>query len=296
MLKRREERLEKKNRFEVFVYGTLRQHETNNYLLKDARCVSRQCWTNGTLYDTGCGYPAMVAGTSIRVYGEVYEVTAEQLKRLDVLEGYEGQGKNNLYDRITQEVHTDFGIIEALLYVFSDENVSELEAINFGDWKCHRYLQQDEFLYFAYGSCLDDERIQLAGVKHQFERVLGCGVANGYSLAYTRKAHDGGRADLIESDEYAEGKVYYITRDALPYLFRREGVTAAIYRPAFIDVTIDEKSYKNVLTFLVVDKTEEVAPPINYATEILRGAEGFVSDRYYQKIVTDLETKFKMKK
>ena len=296
MLKRKERSLKEKNGSKVFVYGTLRQHENNHYLLKDARCVSRQCWTYGSLYDTGCGYPAMVAGTSERVYGEVFEVTPEQLKRLDVLEGYEGQGKNNLYDRITQEVHTDFGTIEALVYVFHDENVSEFDAIKFGDWKCHRYLQQDEFLYFAYGSCLDDERFQLAGVKHQFERVLGCGVANGYSLAYTRKAHDGGRADLIETDDYAEGKVYYITRDTLPYLFRREGVTAAIYRPAFIDVTFDGNTYKNVLTFLVVDKTEEVAPPDHYAEEILRGAEGFVSDSYYQKLVTDLQAKFKMKK
>lgn len=55
-----------------------------------------------------------------------------------MLEGYEGQGKNNLYDRITQEVHTNLGTIEALVYVFSGENVSELEEITFGDWKYHR--------------------------------------------------------------------------------------------------------------------------------------------------------------
>ncbi|WP_216831771.1 gamma-glutamylcyclotransferase [Alkalihalobacterium elongatum] len=283
-----------KNIYQVFVYGTLRQHESNHHLLKEARCVSRQCWTNGTLYDTGCGYPAMIASTSNRVYGEVYAVTDEQLKRLDELEGYAGEGKDNLYERITQVIYTDFETTEAFVYVFSNDNVCELDELEFGDWKCHRYLQQDELLYFAYGSCMDEQRFQLAGVKYEFERVLGCGIAKYYSLAYTRKAHDGGRADLIESEEEVEGKVYHISREALPYLYRREGVTAHIYRPAFVDIVMDEKTYRNVLTFLVVDKTEAVAPPEHYATEILRGAKGFVSDSYYQKLETDLHIKFKI--
>lgn len=285
-----------KNVYRVFVYGTLRQHESNHYLLKEARCVSRQCWTNGIIYDIGYRYPVMVVSTSKRVYGEVYEVTAQQFERLDMLEGYKGEGKDNLYERITQVVHTDFDTIEAYVYVYSPANIYELDEIMFGDWKCNRYLQQDELLYFAYGSCIDNKRFQLAGVKHQFERVLGCGVAKNYSLAYTRKAHDGGRADLIESAAYVEGKVYHISRETLTYLYQREGVTAHIYRPAFIDVTIAGKTYRNVLTFLVVDKAEEAAPPIHYVTEILRGAKGFVSDSYYQKLVDELHNKFGMKR
>jgi gamma-glutamylcyclotransferase (GGCT)/AIG2-like uncharacterized protein YtfP len=217
-----------KNRHRVFVYGTLRQHEANHQLLIEARCISRQCWTNGILYDTGYKYPAMVPSPSQRVYGELYEVTDEQLKRLDVLEGFQGVGKDNHYDRITQVVHTDFTTSEAYVYVYSPPHRNEFTEIRFGDWKCHRYLRQDELLYFAYGSCMDDERFQKAGVKQQFERVVGCGVAENYSLAYTRKSHDGGRADLIESMEHVEGKVYQITSETLPYLYRREGVTAHI--------------------------------------------------------------------
>jgi gamma-glutamylcyclotransferase (GGCT)/AIG2-like uncharacterized protein YtfP len=281
-----------KNRNHVFVYGTLRQHEANHRLLKEARCVSRQCWTNGILFDTGYGYPAMVPSPCQRVYGELYEVTDEQLKRLDELEGYQGVGKDNHYDRITQVVHSDFATSEAYVYVYSPPYRSDSTEIKFGDWKVHRYLEQDELLYFAYGSCMDDERFQDAGVKQQFERVIGCGVVQNYSLAYTRKSHDGGRADLIESIEHVEGKVYQITSETLPYLYRREGVTANIYRPAFLDVTIHHKTYRNVLTFLVVDKEDEVAPPPHYAAEILRGAKGFVSDYYYQKLSNDLNVKF----
>ncbi|OIJ16439.1 hypothetical protein BKP37_05995 [Anaerobacillus alkalilacustris] len=284
-----------KNRNHVFVYGTLRQHEVNHRLLKEAKCISRQCWTNGILYDTGYGYPAMVPSPRQKVYGELYEVSAEQLHRLDELEGYKGVGKGNHYDRITQVIHSDFATTEAYVYVYSRSHQCDFPEIRFGDWKCHRYLQQDELLYFAYGSCMDDKRFQEAGVKQQFEAIVGCGVAENYSLAYTRKSHDGGRADLIESMDHVEGKVYQITSETLSYLFRREGVTAHIYRPSFIDVTINHKTYRNVLTFLVVDKEEEVAPPPHYATEILRGANGFVSDRYYHKLADDLNVKFGLK-
>lgn len=279
-----------KNKNYVFVYGTLRKHEANHHFLKEARCISQQCWTHGILYDTGNGYPAMVSGGQ-RVYGELYEVTAEQLKRLDILEGYKGVGRDNHYERSTQVIHTDFATSEAYVYVYS-QPIRDFKEIRFGDWKCHRYLQQGEFLYFAYGSCMDTERFEDAGVKHQFDRVIGCGVAESYSLAYTRKSRDGGRADLIESNEQVEGKVYQITSETLPYLYRREGVTANIYRPAFIEVKINNKLYKNVLTFFVVEKEDEVAPPPHYATEILRGAKGFVSEAYYQKLVDDLNVKF----
>ncbi|WP_265416795.1 hypothetical protein [Alkalihalobacillus deserti] len=38
-----------KNKHRVFVYETLRQHEASHRLLKEARCLSRQCWTNGSM-------------------------------------------------------------------------------------------------------------------------------------------------------------------------------------------------------------------------------------------------------
>ncbi|WP_077618171.1 gamma-glutamylcyclotransferase [Bacillus sinesaloumensis] len=279
----------------VFVYGTLRQHETNHYLIKDARCLSRQCWTNGILYDTGFGYPAMIQNSAKRVYGELYEVTSQQLHRLDQLEGYRGEGEDNHYERITQVVHTDYDTFEAYVYVYPSSIPTKLDEIKYGDWKCYCYLKQEELYYFAYGSCMDTERFQQAGIANQFERVIGRGIAKDFSLAFTRKAHDGGRADLIESTESAEGKVYLINRATLTYLFRREGVNIGIYRPAFIDVKIEDKTYSNVLTFLVIDKEEELAPPEKYMMEILRGSKGVVSSSYYQKLVDDLESKFGMR-
>ncbi|RAK17156.1 gamma-glutamylcyclotransferase (GGCT)/AIG2-like uncharacterized protein YtfP [Anoxybacillus vitaminiphilus] len=128
--------------FHVFVYGTLRQHEPNHYLLKKAKCLARQCWTYGVLYDTGFRYPAMVSGTKQRVYGELYEVNEDQLKRLDWLEGYEGEGMANEYDRIIQTVYTDSGTVQAYMYVYSPEKVTTLTEIKSGDWKCHKLSKE----------------------------------------------------------------------------------------------------------------------------------------------------------
>lgn len=276
----------------VFVYGTLRQHERNHSLLKDARCIAHQAWTNGILYDTGQGYPAMVSGNGRKVYGEVYEVNLLQLKKLDELEDYEEEGHDNLYDRIVQKIHTDFGLVDAHVYVFKGDQVRDLEEIPSGDWKCHLHLNQEEVLYFAYGSCMDDERFKQANVEMEFSKIIGCGSADNYRVAYTCLAHDGGRADMVESEGFVEGKVYQIRQKALEYLFRREGVNAQIYRPAFIEVAIDGVRYNNVLTFFVIDKVEETAPPEHYYTEILRGVKGYVSDSYLQKLRDHLMGKF----
>lgn len=281
--------------YKVFVYGTLRQHEVNDYLLKEAKLLARQCWTNGILFDTNCGYPALIEDKTKRVYGELYEVSKEQLKKLDWLEDYTGNKETDLYERIVKTIFTDKGPVEAFVYIFSPNRTVELSEIEFGDWKCHQYLHQEEHLYFAYGSCMDNERFQLAGIDHCFKQIKGCGIAKDYRLAYSLQYHDGGRADMVEEMGWVEGKVYEVNQEAVQYLLQREGVYTNLYRPAFIEVEIDGEVHKNVLTFFVIDKKEELAPPVHYATEILRGSKNFVSDDYYKKLHNDLVDKFKLK-
>lgn len=276
----------------VFVYGTLRKSEDNHWLLKEAKLINHQSWTNGVLYDSHLGYPIMTINGGARVYGEIYQVNPTQLKRLDDLLGFGGEDEVNYFDRTLQTVYTDFDELEAYVYVMNVDEIMNLEVISLGDWKSHQYLCQEELLYFAYGSCMDDQRFKEAGVGAQFSNVVGCGVASHFSLAYTRKLSDGGRADLIVSEESAEGKVYHIKNPTLAYLFEREGVTTKGYRPAFIDIEIEGVLYTNVLTFLVVHKEDETAPPKHYATELLRGAKGCVSDAYFNKLKDDLAQKF----
>lgn len=288
----------------VFVYGTLRRHEANAHLLEKAEIVAEQAWVFGTLYDTGNGYPALVlkmpaSDTGTKVYGELYRVTAQQLAALDELEGYREGRADNLYERVVATVHTDTGDYDAFLYVFPARRAEGLLPIRWGDWKCHRLLpdpslggswtEDDEdgaptWHYFAYGSCMDSERFETDGVAHWFQDVVGRGVLKGYELTFThRSLSDGqGRADILETGGVVEGKVYRIGRAALEYLYRREGVGGQVYRPTFVDVKVEGQMLQDVLTFVVVNKTEETPPPDEYAEELVRGAQTVVSPGYYQ--------------
>ncbi|UGB28932.1 gamma-glutamylcyclotransferase [Metabacillus sp. B2-18] len=279
-----------KNTYKVFVYGTLREHESNHHFLNGAVCLAKQCWTHGILFDTGLGYPAMITDKVKVIYGELYEINEMILKKLDWLEGFEAEGVDNEYERITQTIFTDHHSEQAIVYSYLHKKVENLPIINCGDWKRHLHTNTSKLLYFAYGSCMDNERFKLGKVDHLFKNIVGCGHATNFSLAYTVHFQDGSRADMIEADDIVEGKVYEINQEALHYLYEREGVMANIYRPAFINVEINGVLHKNVLTFLVVNKKEEAAPPEHYSNEILRGAKGFVSSGYYRKLENKLLT------
>lgn len=74
--------------FLVFVYGSLRTGESNHAQLAGARLVSA-C---GVALDVGLipyleGFPGLVRAPGCRARGEVFEVDAEHLGRLDLFEG-----------------------------------------------------------------------------------------------------------------------------------------------------------------------------------------------------------------
>ncbi|OOE12761.1 gamma-glutamylcyclotransferase family protein [Fictibacillus arsenicus] len=118
----------------VFVYGTLRKGEKYSYYLNEAECLGENCTIEGQLYDTGWGYPALVCESSkIPVRGELYRVTSEQLKELDKLEGYEENGTNNLYERITVKVTTENGEQGAIVYVMTSIKY-HFNRIDGNDW------------------------------------------------------------------------------------------------------------------------------------------------------------------
>lgn len=271
----------------VFVYGTLRKGEANAGLLKNAVCLAEQAWTEGVLYDTGFGYPAMKQAATERVYGELYKVTEDELKRLDQLEGYSPGGAGNLFERKELTVRTDQGKTKALVYTAGNQDLLATK-IPGGDWKEYRLLNmqpKDHVLYFAYGSCMDDKRFIKDNADHFFKKLKGVGLLNNYSLRFTHKSTgDGmGRADIVEEGGIVEGKVYEIPVRALKdYLYRREGVPFA-YRPTFVKVELDGKKV-DALTFTVSNKQEEIAPPDWYAEEILRGAGGFLSEKYIARL------------
>jgi gamma-glutamylcyclotransferase (GGCT)/AIG2-like uncharacterized protein YtfP len=275
----------------VFVYGTLRRNEHNQRLLQDAELVAQQAWTKGELFDTGLGYPALKGSNTGTVFGELYRVSDEQLRLLDQLEDYRDGAQDNLYERPIQAIYHDRGETEAFVYTIASHNEGMLVTpIPYGDWRVYQFeKEQDNVLYFAYGSCLDDARFKLAGVDHYFQKLVGRGVLDGYTLRYTKVFSDGGRADIVEEGGVVEGKVYEIPRECLTYLYRREGVGSRLYRPSLIEVDVNGKMLKNVLTFIVVDKDPETAPSDHYLEEIIRGGTGCLSDSYMDGLKKHVE-------
>ncbi len=113
--------------YRVFVYGTLLQGEPNHYILEHA-CFVREARTPAvfTLCDLG-SFPALLADGSTAVLGEVYEVDAATLARLDRLEGHP-----RLYRR-TPITLDDGEPVEA--YVMAPGRAWSERIITNGDWR-----------------------------------------------------------------------------------------------------------------------------------------------------------------
>jgi gamma-glutamylcyclotransferase (GGCT)/AIG2-like uncharacterized protein YtfP/cation transport regulator ChaC len=269
----------------LFVYGTLRKHEENHFLLVTGRCLAEQAWVYGELFDTGLGYPSMRPSASQKVYGELYEVHLDQFRDLDELEDYIPGRKDNLYDRVEQDIHTDIGSFNGFVYVSNRDDLLAKQILH-GDWKLYRFMDSppEKVLYYAYGSCMDDERFRLAKVDHFFQRIVGPALLKGYSMKYLLERPDGGRGDIIEDGGRTEGILYELPYEAVAYLFKREGFHGGLYRPVFLDIESEGRIYNNVLSFHVYNKREELAPPAHYAKEILRGAKGRLSEEYLKKL------------
>ncbi|MEN1937824.1 gamma-glutamylcyclotransferase family protein [Paenibacillus sp. 102] len=122
----------------VFVYGTLRTQQANAHYLYGSVCVAEFAWTCGRLFDTNEGYPAMISSAKEKVYGEIYEVNDEVLRKLDELEEYTGNPKSDLYNRITQLINFENKEVHA--YVYTAQNKKMLQKpITSGDWVKYKH-------------------------------------------------------------------------------------------------------------------------------------------------------------
>ncbi len=114
----------------VFVYGTLLAGEANHHLLEGAR-LAGAARTRPVFALANLGYfPALVDGGASSISGEVYEVDAATLARLDVLEGHP-----RFYRR--RRVALDDGT-HAHTYVLSPEQAAGRPIIDSGDWRIGR--------------------------------------------------------------------------------------------------------------------------------------------------------------
>jgi gamma-glutamylcyclotransferase (GGCT)/AIG2-like uncharacterized protein YtfP len=116
----------------VFVYGTLKRGERNHSFLRNATFVSdARTVDRFSLLDLG-SFPAMVRHPAeTQVSGEIYQIDANILERLDRLEGVP-----TLYDmhriRVTE---LDSGEeIDVMVYLFAAGNCYRWPTVKDGNW------------------------------------------------------------------------------------------------------------------------------------------------------------------
>ncbi|MFD0666086.1 gamma-glutamylcyclotransferase family protein [Ramlibacter sp. MAHUQ-53] len=138
-----------------FVYGTLLRGEPNHRVIARLGLAGvRAARVRGRLFDTGEGYPAMLAPLEPRagqggdapaqgagvVAGELMVPAdlAAALRDLDALEEFFGPGDpHNLYERREVEADTGEGApVRAWAYLYV--GTARLVPIPSGDWKAHQ--------------------------------------------------------------------------------------------------------------------------------------------------------------
>lgn len=108
----------------VFCYGTLKQGFGNHHLLETSTRLG-EATTTGTMYSMGW-FPAITLKGDTTIKGEVYDVDADTLARLDRLEGYPGW-----YDR--EVIETPYG--EAFIYTMDSAANGLRTVVHTGEWE-----------------------------------------------------------------------------------------------------------------------------------------------------------------
>jgi len=132
------------------------------------------------------------------------------------------------------------------------------------------------FYYFAYGSCMCpvDLKRSLGEKTHIY--VIGPATLRGYRLGfYSYSAlRNCGVLDVIKDPTArVEGVLYQLPQRLSYTLDEREGVHQNWYRHEVVDIYSQGQLYKDVRTYVVVDKlAEELAPNDWYFNVVLRGA------------------------
>ena len=117
----------------LIVYGTLMSGERNHRFCRNAVSIT-PCIATGTLYDTGCGFPAFVPVGNTIVKAELIEIPLADWADIDRLEGYP-----RLYDRLMFPAKLENGT-EVSGWVYVMHNLPEMaQVIESGSWKEYRH-------------------------------------------------------------------------------------------------------------------------------------------------------------
>jgi gamma-glutamylcyclotransferase (GGCT)/AIG2-like uncharacterized protein YtfP len=117
----------------VFVYGSLRRGQGNNWLLRSAQFAGNAT-VCGKLYNLG-GFPGLrIDDAEGDVVGEVWMVDDATLAALDRLEGVSA----GFYERRKWRVRMEGRPASAWLYEITEDHIAGRPEIPGGDWSRHR--------------------------------------------------------------------------------------------------------------------------------------------------------------
>lgn len=127
----------------VFVYGTLRRGDVRDITrLRPAPQFVGMASVAGVLYDLGL-YPGVVLGGPARVTGEVYVISAELERQLDVIEEVWPQQtgeyrKQAVRVRLGQALASSGAVeLDCLVYEINPDRAAGQPVITGGDWLDH---------------------------------------------------------------------------------------------------------------------------------------------------------------
>ena len=106
-------------KYSVFVYGTLMRGERAHSFLEGAEFIGEFVLEGYAVYDLG-RYPGIRELPGCRTYGEVYGVSKDMLREMDL---YEEEG--SLYHRRETEVCGADGTLTAFVYVYAHDITGE---------------------------------------------------------------------------------------------------------------------------------------------------------------------------
>jgi len=162
----------------VFVYGSLMRGFVNHEPFLSQAVSLGEGTTEGILYAVSGSFPGMIHGDGV-VHGEIYEVSEDELRDLDQLEGYRGTD-TDLYSRERVSVNLRIGVnIQAWAY-FYNRPVKPEALIPSGSW---RAIGPHKF-----------SRLEVNGHECLFtlDRNLGQVVLEGYPFKYDVRHDDDG--------------------------------------------------------------------------------------------------------
>ncbi|MGK7877593.1 MAG: gamma-glutamylcyclotransferase [Xenococcaceae cyanobacterium] len=132
------------------------------------------------------------------------------------------------------------------------------------------------FYYFAYGSCMCPVDLKRSLGENTHTYVIGTAILKSYRLGFYRcsRRRNCGALDIVrDPTSSVEGVLYRLPLRLSDRLDEREEVKSNGYRHEFIEVHSGGRLYKNVRTYVVVDKlSQELAPNDWYLNVVLRGA------------------------